>query len=283
MIPAWRRPERTLALLAGCVLAAMLAASGCVHALKEPPPLAELARSGAQATPAEVNSFLNAAERAYARRPAAVDVRESSRIYLQAAAAAPARTEGLIGAARALVWLADHETAPAARERAATEAVQAAQWCCRIAPERAACQYWLGAGLGVQARERPSTGLSALPKIVEAFKRAAAAEPGLDDGGPDRALALLYLRAPGWPTGPGDPDLGLDHARRALALSPDFPPNHLTLGEALAATGDAAGCASARTKALELAKKNREAPNPDPDADEWVGEAERSLKTCGPC
>ena len=275
-------PARTLATLAGSVLVAMLAAAGCAHALKEPPSLAALAKGSAPGTPADVNSLLNAADRAYARRPATSDVRESSRIYLQAAAADPARAEGLIGAARTLVWLADHETDPAARERAATEAVQAAQWCCRIAPERAACQYWLGAGLGVQARERPSTGLSALPKIEEAFKKAAAAEPGLDDGGPDRALALLYLRAPGWPTGPGDPDLGLDHARRALALSPDYPPNHLALGEALAATGDAAGCASARTKALELAKKNREASNPDPDADEWVREAEPSLKTCGP-
>src|SRR5206468_9879056 len=105
-----------------------------------------------------------------------------------------------------------------ARLRAATRAVQAAQWCERVSAEKPECQYWLGAALGVQAREKPSTGLSALPMIVEAFKRAAVADPALEDGGPERALALLYARAPGWPTGPGDPDLGLEHARKAVEV-----------------------------------------------------------------
>ena len=39
------------------------------------------------------------------------------------------------------------------------------------------------------------------------FHSAAEGDPTIEDGGPDRALALTYLRAPGWPTGPGAPDL----------------------------------------------------------------------------
>src|SRR5260221_722675 len=170
------------------------------------------------------------------------------------AAADPSRPEGAIEAARVQIWLADHEPDAEGRQRAATLAVQAAQWCGRIAPPSPGCDYWLGAGLGVQARERPSTGLSALPRITEAFKRAAAGDPSLDHSGPDRALALLYVRAPGWPAGPGDPDLGLEHARKAGDRDPDYPPNLLTLAEALALNGDGAGSREANAPGLERAR-----------------------------
>jgi tetratricopeptide (TPR) repeat protein len=128
----------------------------------------------------------------------------------------------------------------------------------------------------VQARERRSTGLDALPQIEQAFKRAAVEAPSLEEGGPDRALALLYLRAPGWPTGPGDPDLGLMHARKAVQLSPAYPPNQLALAEALKATGDAEESASTYQRALDLARSRAAAR--DPDASEWIEEAEKALK-----
>src|SRR5262249_38588973 len=79
--------------------------------------------------------------------------------------------------------------------------------------------------------------LSALPEIEAAFKRAASRAPDLEGAGADRALALLYLRAPGWPAGPGDPDLGLEHAKKAVAARADLPPHQLALAEAPAATG----------------------------------------------
>jgi len=203
-------------------------------------------------------------------------VREAAQLFLDAARADATRVEALVGAARAQIWLVDHETEPIARREAATSAVHAAQWCGRIDPENPACSYWLGAALGVQARERRSTGLDALPLIEEAFKKAAVEAPTLEEGGPDRALALLYLRAPGWPTGPGDPDLGLMHARKAVQLSPAFPPNQLALAEALKATGDAEESARTYQRALDLARSRAEAR--DPDASEWIEEAEKALK-----
>jgi len=204
------------------------------------------------------------------------EVREAAQFFLAAARADATRVEALVGAVRAHVWLVDHETESIARRKAATSAVYAAQWCDRIEPKNPACAYWLGAALGVQARERRSTGLDALPLIEQAFKKAAVEAPSLEEGGPDRALALLYLRAPGWPTGPGNPDLGLEHARKAVELRPDYPPNQLALAEALKATGDEEGGRTTYQRALELARGR--AAGGDPEATEWINEAEEALK-----
>lgn len=255
------------------VVAAVVWLGGCAAALREAPPLAELAGGGPAATKGEVDGLLQQADAAFARHGTAA-ARDAASFYLRAAAGDPSRTEGLIGAARALVWLTDHDTEPAAREEAARRGVQASQWCVAIAPDLPACQYWLGATVGVQARQRPSTGLSALPRIEAAFARAAELDPAYERGGPDRALALLYLRAPGWPTGPGDPEKGLDHARKAMALFPLEPPNLLALAEAQAANGDAAG---ARATSREAADRAR-ARTDDPDAAEWLREAEERLQ-----
>jgi hypothetical protein len=219
-----------------------------------------------------VAGLLARAEERFSRRDLEA-AREAGELFLEAAAANTTRIEGLIGAARAGVWLTQHDPNPASRERAAMQAVYAAQWCGRIAPGSAGCAYWLGAALGVQARERPSTGVSALRSIREAFERAADGEPTLEEAGPDRALALFYLRAPEWPGGPGDPELGLEHARRAVALSPGYPPNLLALAEALWAGADPAGARRALETALEMARQR--AACKDPDAQEWIREAER--------
>ncbi|MBI3450189.1 MAG: hypothetical protein HY049_14895 [Acidobacteria bacterium] len=254
----------------------LLATPGCVRALREPPPLATL--GGADTLePAEtaVPELLSRAEFLYARRTLP-SVHDASETWLAAARGDANRIEGLIGAARAGVWLADHETTGKGREEAATLAVQSAQWCGRTAPGSAACDFWLGAALGVQARERRTTALDALPKIEAAFQRAAAADPGMEEGGPDRALALLYARAPGWPAGPGDPDLALEHARKAVELRPDFAPNHLALGEALAGTGDRAGSRGEYERALDLSRDALRGG--DAEAREWIEEAEKALR-----
>ncbi|HET6371724.1 MAG TPA: hypothetical protein VFG76_00310 [Candidatus Polarisedimenticolia bacterium] len=262
-----------LALAALC-----LGITGCVQALREPPPLSDLGGAGHERrpipAPGEVGALLTQADVLYTRRDLA-SVREAAALWLDAARADTRRVEGLAGATRAFVWIVEHEPSAGARVEAATTAVQAAQWCARIAPDNAACAYWLGASLGVQARERHATGLDALPLIEQAFKRAAQLDPTQEDAGPDRALALLYLRAPGWPTGPGDPDLGLTHARRAVELKPEHAPNHLALGEALVATGDVATGGAEYRRALELARNDTHAA--PQDAAEWIQEAEKAL------
>ena len=226
------------------------------------------------ASPGSVENLLSRAAVLYATRTPE-GVREASEVYLQASRADATRIDGLIGAARAQVWLVEHEPEPAAREAAATLAVQSAQWCLRIAPEEAGCHYWLGAALGVQAREKQSTALDALPRIEEAFLVAAGKSPEMDEAGPDRALALLYVRAPGWPTGPGDPERGLEHARKAMKIKPEYPPNLLALAEALSASGDEEGARESYLRALDLARGRSAAG--EPDAAEWIHEAETAL------
>ncbi len=254
--------------------AAALLLAACAPALREPPPLATLSGGGPPAALEEVPGLLAAAEARFAQRtPAAA--RDAARLWLRAAAAGQGHAGALWKAASALVWAVEHEAEASARSQDALRAVHAAQWCARLAPDDPTCDYWLGAALGVQARERPRTGLSALPTIEAAFTRAAAAAPRLERGGPDRALALLYLRAPGWPAGPGDPDLGLEHAQRALALFPEHPPNLLAHGEALAALGRREASREAHEKALQAALALADAG--DPDAGEWAAQAQEAL------
>jgi len=265
------RLPSSLAIL--CVLA-----PGCAAALREPRPLGDLAGLGADgappATSEEIATLLSRAAALFAERE--VDKTETAaRMFLRAAAADGAPIEAVVGAVRAQIWLTDHAGGARERLQAATFAVDAAQWCGRRAPLDPQCDYWLGAALGVQARERPSTGLSALPKIEDLFRRAAQAIPEIDEAGPERALALLYVRAPGWPGGPGDPDLGLKHARAAAGLRPDYPPNRLALAEALAATGDADAARVEYRRALDQARAM--AGRGDRDAAEWAVEAGKGL------
>jgi tetratricopeptide (TPR) repeat protein len=182
--------------------------------------------------------------------------------------------EGLLGAGRAIAWLVEHERDPKAREALSTEGVQVCQWCLRRAPESVECAYRLALALGQQARERPSTANDALPRIVALLEQVVAAEPYLDNSGGDRVLALVLLRAPGWPAGPGDPEAGLEHARQATARVPDHPANWLVLGEALAALGDTSGARDAYRQAEDLAQSGAHAG--DPDASEWLDAAARA-------
>ncbi len=103
---------------------------------------------------------------------------------------------------------------------------------------------------------------------------AEAADPDYDEAGPARVRALVLIRAPGWPLGPGDVEAGLAAARRAVALRPQYPPNLLALGEALTKTGDASAAreayARARAAALALPAAG--------DGGEWLREADQALQ-----
>ena len=269
---------------AGLGLAAATLAAVCAPALREPPPVTQMAGTvagagGPRAAPADVDRLLADGQACFAKRPDRAEVRSAQRSYLEAARADDTRVEGLLGLARVSSWMIEHEPDAAKRDRLVTVAIEASQWCERRAPDSASCEYALAQALGQQARERPSTSHDGLERMVKALQRAAASEPGLDGGGPDRVLALVYLRAPGWPLGPGDPDAGLAAAQKAAALAPDHPPNHLALAEALARNDRRDEAHAAYARALALAWQRAAAG--DPDAPEWAAEAERGLASSG--
>jgi hypothetical protein len=252
---------------------------GCAAALKEPPSLEELATQSPDAGEANVAELLARADSLYGQRTLET-VRAAVELYLQASAADDARNEGLIGAARAQIWIANHDPDAESRTEAAVGAVHAGQWCQRARPQDAACDFWLAGALGVQARERRSTGRDALSRIVTLLESAAATDPELENAGPHRVLALVLLRAPGWPVGPGDAERGLEHARIAVDLRPEYPPNQICLGEALRENGDTGGSLEAYRRAEQLARPLAAAGRVE--AEEWLEEARNAISDAAP-
>jgi tetratricopeptide (TPR) repeat protein len=180
---------------------------------------------------------------------------------------------------RAAAFRVEREKDASARARLAEQEVQLGQWCQRRAPAEAACDYRLAIALGQQARERPSTGKDALGRMVELLHKAIAAAPALDSAGPHRVLALVLLRAPAWPIGPGDPEAALAEARTAARLFPDAPENQLALGEALGKNDRPDEARNAYQRALALAQAALEAG--DPDAERWRADASAGLERYG--
>ena len=220
---------------------------GCAAALSEPPPLSELTGTRPDDT-VRIDRLLAEAERRFARREVEA-VRRSADLWLQ--------------------------EQKEARLAAAVSAVQSAQWCERIAPDDPSCIYYLALALGVQARERRSTGHDALKEMVERLEHLIEHAPVLDHAGPHRVLALVLLRSPGWPSGPGDSELGLEHAVNAVHIDPDYPPNQLCFGEALAATGSRDESFRAYERGANLARAWMESG--EIDAKQWLAEAEQAL------
>ncbi len=248
-------------------LAVLVATFGCVSALREPPPLEEIAAAG--------SGRFTEAKQLWDERTLE-SVRAAADRYQAAVTEESVQIEALIGATRCRIWLADHVEAPEDRLVQAVEAVNLAQWCGRVAPEEVECDYRLALALGLQARERRSTALDGLPRIVELLQSVAEREPTMDHAGPHRVLALVYMRSPGWPTGPGDLDAGYEQARLAVQLEPGHPPNQMALGEAHRELDRIEQSRAAYREAERLATE-RVAQNV-PDAGEWLDQARQALQ-----
>ena len=167
----------------------------------------------------------------------------------------------------------DLETDSKVRDQLAADAMQNAQACLEHAPQAAACLYYDAVALGLNARAHPLQASSVLKSMLETLSSAEAADSSYDQAGPARVKALVLIKAPAWPLGPGDPETGLAAARRAVALRPDYPPNVLALAEALAKTGDAHGAQDAYRHARDLIQ----ALPPSRDRDDWQHEADQEL------
>ena len=187
---------------------------------------------------------------------------------------APTSVEGLAAAIDADSQRSDHEPDGRGRGALADEAGGYADACVAQAPKDAACLYWRGVALGLQAKAHPTRAGELLKSMLDSLSGADAVDPNYDQAGPSRVRALVLIRAPGWPLGPGDADAGLESARRAVGLRPQYPPNLLALAEALSKTGDVGGARDAYAKA-------RDAAQAMPDAtgrDGWLREADQGLQ-----
>jgi tetratricopeptide (TPR) repeat protein len=250
-------------------LAPILACAACAHALRTPPPLEKIA----PAPQAGAEELLARADQAWFRRADPAQAELAEQLHLEAARADPRNAAAYAGAIRAKAFRIGREKDGGKRGQLAADAVAVGQLCEQNAAPSPLCDYWLAAALGLQARERSATGHDALPHMVDLLRRAAGADPSVDRGGPHRLLAILFLRAPGWPLGPGDVEAALPEAQAAVRIAADHPPNQLALGEALRKNGHAAEAATAYAEALRLASAVD-----DPDSAGWADEARAALR-----
>jgi hypothetical protein len=168
----------------------------------------------------------------------------------------------------------DHESDPAIRRALAAEASRHADACTAREPQAVGCIYGRAIALGLEARAYPLRAGELLKSMLADLARAESTDPNYDEAGPARVQALILLRAPGWPLGPGDPAAGLDAAGRAVKLQPRYPPNVLALAEALAKSGDAMGAQEAYSRARDAALAFPEAA----DRDDWLRQANEGLQ-----
>ena len=110
--------------------------------------------------------------------------------------------------------------------------------------------------------------------MLDSLAGAESADPAYDEAGPARVRALVLIRAPGWPLGPGDAEAGLVAARRAVSLRADYPPNQLALAEALRKNGDANGAREAYGRARALAQADLQSA----DRDDWLRQADEGMQ-----
>ncbi len=168
----------------------------------------------------------------------------------------------------------DDETDSKVRGELAAEAGRDAAECLAREPRSAACLYGRGVALGLEARSHPTRAGELLKAMLASLADAEAVDPTYDEAGPARVSALVLLRAPAWPLGPGDAEAGLAAARRAVALRPQYPPNVLALAEALAKSGDPGAARDGFARARMLAG----ALPASPDRDAWLREADQGLQ-----
>jgi hypothetical protein len=188
--------------------------------------------------------------------------------------AAPRSTAELAAAIDATAARSDTEPDPKIRADLATQAVEDADECLAHDSQAAACLYGRAVALGLSARAHPMHAGEILNGMLENLARAESADSNYDEAGPARVRALVLIRAPGWPLGPGDAEAGLAAARRAVALRPLYPPNLLALAEALSKNGDAAAARESYARARDAARALPEAAA----RDQWLREADQGLQ-----
>jgi hypothetical protein len=153
----------------------------------------------------------------------------------------PATTEGavltpqqLLAAVQSDAERIDQTQDSAQRAQLLAAATLSAQQCLALSADHASCQYAQAQVLGLAAREHPLQAAALLKQMLAYLTKAESLDPTLDHAGPARLTAVVLLRAPPWPLGPGDVDGAVVAAQRAVQRDSTYPPNLITLAQAQA-------------------------------------------------
>jgi hypothetical protein len=182
--------------------------------------------------------------------------------------------EELAASIHAAAARSERDPDPGTRAQLSAEASRDAAACLARAPRSVACLYGQAIALGLEARAHPARAADLLTRMLAQLSDAESVDPDYDNAGPARVRALVLIRAPGWPLGPGDDDAGLVAAQRAVELRPQYPPNLLALAEALDRTGNPVRARDAYARARDAAQVLPTSP----DRDDWIREADQALQ-----
>jgi len=119
------------------------------------------------------------------------------------------------------------------RETISAQGIAACRRAVLLAPQSAPAHYYLGLNLGQMARVHLFKGLGIVSEMERTFLAARKLDPLFDYAGADRALGLLYHKAPGWPISLGDNAKANRHLNEAIRLRPHYPGNRIALAEFL--------------------------------------------------
>jgi len=133
---------------------------------------------------------------------------------------------------RACFDLAEYAKKNPERGRLANEGMAACRELIAREPKIAAAHYYLALNIGQLARAKRLGALRLVSEMELELRWTRDLDENFDYAGPDRALGLLYLDAPGWPTSIGSRSKARQHLQRAIQLHPEYPGNRLSLLEA---------------------------------------------------
>jgi tetratricopeptide (TPR) repeat protein len=236
----------------GAVAALALALSGCASSpgVKNGGPTLNL-----QTLPAEPEALIKLADEQFEQGP--TGLRNAQAVMEKALqntewAGSKAGYEGQWRLARAAAEQCAIEEG-AQCQAAVPGALAAAKKAVEQEPGRVEGHYYLAQLYGFSAHQQ--RGGDVKPLLMQLQSEAdAAIKAGerFDNGGPPRVLGAIYAKAPAPPVAIGDPEKGVQYLKRAVEIAPDYPLNHILLGEAYIADERYQDAEAALQKARKL-------------------------------
>lgn len=212
-------------LLGGALAFALIA--GCApkppaDPITIPPPAANL--------PNDPQALLRIADQDYAKQtPEGVQAAVGA---LEKANGIEKSYDALWRLSRAYSWLSDDATDDRNKEQLANTGMELAKQAVAAKPDRVEGHYYLGTTIGQIAYEKKLKAKDLVPQVLAEAKAAVKADPRFDHAGPLRLEGALLSQAPEPPTSVGDHEEGMRTLEHATQLAPDYPLNHLLLGDA---------------------------------------------------
>lgn len=133
-------------------------------------------------------------------------------------------------AARTAVWLSNFGPEDK-QDDYARAGITWANTAVKIKPDGEEGLFYDGALAGKLAELDMAYGLDGLKIIQKRMRQLIEMKSTYIYGGPDRVLAIVLMRSPGSPIGPGDWDEAEKHMTRALEIDPNWPENQLYMAE----------------------------------------------------